>query len=124
MFKKSLKQANEFVAGDATHLKEILHPKNDPITIGYSIAYAYIKPGEASLPHRLTGSEVYHITAGEGIIYINKENLTIYQGDTIYVPPGSLQFVENTGRENLTFLCIVEPAWTPESEIVNNVNEG
>jgi len=118
MFKKSLKQAEEFIAGDATHLREILHPKNDPIKTEYSIAHAYIKPGEASLPHQLTGSEVYHIIAGEGIIYVDEENLTICQGDSVYVPPGSLQFLKNTGKENLTFICIVEPAWTPESEIV------
>jgi len=120
MFKKSLKQADEFVAGDATHLREILHPHNDPVKLGYSIAHAYIKPGQSSLPHRLSGSEVYHIIAGEGIIHINGESQAIQQGDTIYVPPGGLQFVENTGKENLTFICIVEPAWTPESEMVVN----
>lgn len=118
MFKKSLEQANEFIAGDATHLREILHPKNALVEIGYSIAHAYIKPGESSLPHKLTGSEVYHIIAGEGIIYIDQEKQVIRYGDTIYVPPKSLQFVENTGKENLTFICIVEPAWTPESETI------
>jgi len=118
MYKKSMEQAAKFTAGDATHLREILHPKNDRVQIGYSIAHAYVKPNESSLPHRLTGSEVYHIIAGEGIIHIDEENEVIRQGDTIYVPPGCLQFVENTGKENLTFICIVEPAWTPESETV------
>ncbi len=121
MFKKSIKQAGEFVAGDATHLREILHPKNDAVQLGYSIAHAYIKPNESSLPHRLTGSEVYYILAGEGIIHINEESQTIQQGDTIYVPPGGMQYVENTGKENLIFLCIVEPAWTPESEVITDV---
>jgi len=120
MFKKSLKQAAEFVAGDATHLREILHPHNDPVDIGYSIAHAYIKPGESSLPHRLIGSEVYHFIAGKGIIYINKENQVIQSGDTVYVPPGGLQFVENTGEDDLIFICIVEPAWTLDGEIVQH----
>lgn len=120
MFKKSLKETDEFVAGDATHLREILHPHNDPVKLGYSIAHAYIKPGQSSFPHKLTGSEVYHIIAGKGIIHIDGESQVIRQGDTIYVPPKGLQFVENTGKENLTFICIVEPAWTPESEMVVN----
>jgi len=118
MFKKSLKDALEFVAGDATNLREILHPHKDPVKIGYSIAHAYLKPNKSSLPHRLNGSEVYHITAGTGTIYVDKNKQPIQQGDTIYVPPGSLQFVKNTGDKDLIFICIVEPAWTPESEFL------
>ncbi len=120
MFKKSIEEAKEFVAGDATHLREIFHPHNDPIKLGYSIAHAYIKPSKSSLPHQLSGSEVYHFIAGKGVIHIDEKSQAIQQGDTIYVPPGSLQFVENTGKENLIFICIVEPAWTPESEVVIN----
>lgn len=118
MFKRSLKETPEFIAGDATHLREILHPNNDPVKIGYSIAHAYIKPNKSSLPHRLTGSEVYHIIAGIGIIYIDESKQTIQQGDTIYVPSGSLQSVKNTGDNDLIFICIVEPAWTADSESV------
>ena len=27
------------------------------------------------------------------------------------IPPGSTQYIENTGNSDLKFLCIVEPAW-------------
>jgi len=30
----------------------------------------------------------------------------------------SEQYIENTGSGNLQFLCIVEPAWKPEDEII------
>ncbi|TET15192.1 MAG: cupin domain-containing protein, partial [Candidatus Thorarchaeota archaeon] len=37
-------------------------------------------------------------------------------GDTIYVPPNAIQYIENTGDTNLVFLCIVYPSWRAEDE--------
>jgi len=120
MYKKSLEESSEFLAGDETLLREILHPHKDGVTIGYSIAHAKLEVGKSSLPHRLKGSEVYHILEGEGVIHIDAQSTPIQKGDTIYVPNKSLQFVENTGKCNLIFICIVEPAWTPESEFIDS----
>jgi len=119
MFKKSLEEAHEFLAGDKTHLREILHPHTDTIAkIGYSLAHARLTAQTSSLPHRLTSSEVYYILEGEGVIHIDTESIAIKKGDTIYVPPKSLQSVDNIGNNDLVFICIVEPAWTLDSESV------
>jgi len=108
----------EFVAGDKTLLREILHPHHDDVNIAYSIAHAQVEVGQASLPHRLTGSEVYYILEGVGRMHIEKESADVQPGDTIYVPPNAEQYIENTGTQPLVFICIVEPAWTEESESV------
>ena len=42
----------------------------------------------------------------------------VQAGAAVYVPPGVVQWVENTGGERLEFLCLVEPAWTGEGEEV------
>jgi mannose-6-phosphate isomerase-like protein (cupin superfamily) len=34
------------------------------------------------------------------------------------VPPGSVQWVVNSGSETMTFLCLVEPAWKQDDEEV------
>jgi mannose-6-phosphate isomerase-like protein (cupin superfamily) len=34
----------------------------------------------------------------------------------IYVPPRGVQHIENTGSDDLEFLCIVDPPWYPEAE--------
>jgi mannose-6-phosphate isomerase-like protein (cupin superfamily) len=34
------------------------------------------------------------------------------------VPPGGRQSLENTGSENIEFLCLVEPAWRAKDERV------
>ncbi len=118
MFKKSLDEAPEFIAGDKTILRELLQPDKDNVPTGYSIAHAQVMPGKASVPHRLAGSEVYHILQGTGIMCIDDESEHVKPGDTIFVPPKASQYIVNTGNDELTFICIVEPAWKEEDEII------
>ena len=118
MYIKHLKDCPEFIAGDNSHLREILNPGKVQIKINYSLAWAMVKPGEKTLPHKLKNSEVYYIIKGTGTIYINNERKLVEKNDTVYIPPDAVQFIENTGEKNLEFLCIVDPAWTPETETI------
>jgi mannose-6-phosphate isomerase-like protein (cupin superfamily) len=116
MFIKDLKNCKEIIAGDNTVLRELLHPDKEAIKLRYSLAHAVLKHGGTSLRHKLKSSEVYYILDGEGIMHINDEHAKVCKGHAIYVPPDSIQFIENTGRTDLKFLCIVEPAWRKEDE--------
>lgn len=118
MLKTSLTGRPQFVAGDGTHLRELLHPDQVPADIPYSLAHAVVKPGEASIPHSLSGSEVYYILSGTGVMYIDSEQAQVAPGTTIYVPPNATQHIRNTGSTELAFLCIVHPAWRAEEEQV------
>ncbi len=115
---KHSKQSIEFLAGDHTLLKEVLHPINDAININYSLAQARLEVGKSSLPHRLKSSETYYILEGEGEITIESETQSIKKGSIIFVPPNAEQFVRNIGQVDLVFLCIVEPYWRLEDEEV------
>lgn len=119
MIVKKLKDLKEIVALDDTIIREILNPKHDktPLHLGYSFAHATLPPKKASLPHRFkTASEVYHILKGEGVIHIDDEEERVGPGDTIYISPRGVQYIENTGEGNLEFLCIVYPEWQPDAE--------
>lgn len=120
MIHKKLKDIPEFIAGDLTHLKEVLHPNNDPLQLGFSLAHAYLKSGESSLPHRLSHSETYYFLDGKGEIFVDNRKQIVEYGDIVFVPAFSEQYVKNTGANKLIFLCIVSPPWTPESETINN----
>jgi mannose-6-phosphate isomerase-like protein (cupin superfamily) len=72
--------------------------------------------GGESLPHRLKTSEVYYILEGEGVMRIDDEVAQVRAGQTVYIPPGAVQRIRNTGSEELVFLCIVDPAWRAEDE--------
>ena len=116
MLIRDLKTSEKFISGDRAVLRELLHPGKSPLALRYSLAHAFVKPGKKTLPHRLKTSEVYYVLSGSGTMHINMESARVRPGQAVYIPPGSLQFIENTGRFDLAFLCIVDPAWRPEDE--------
>jgi mannose-6-phosphate isomerase-like protein (cupin superfamily) len=113
---RDLSKSRRFVSGDKAVLRELLHPDRARVDIRYSLAHAVVKPGKKTRPHRLATSEVYYILAGRGVMHVGDEAERVRAGQVIYVPPGSVQFIENSGRSDLAFLCIVDPAWRPEDE--------
>jgi len=118
VFVKKLSNCESFLAGDSTILKELFNPSKDKLCVNYSLAHAIVKPNSRSIKHSLTTSEVYYILKGSGIMHIEIESQNVSEGDTIIIPPNSVQFIENSGSDDLIFLCIVEPAWQAENEIV------
>jgi mannose-6-phosphate isomerase-like protein (cupin superfamily) len=116
MFVRLVDDCDELVAGDGSLLRELLHPGRAPLDIRYSLAHATVPPGAKTLPHRLTGTEVYYVIEGFGVMFIEDECEPVEPGSTVYIPPGAVQYIENTGDHELTFLCIVDPAWQPEDE--------
>lgn len=124
MLKVELTDEHQFVAGDGTHLREVLHPGKVPADIPYSIAHAVVKAGEASIPHSLRGSEVYYILEGSGVMHVDGEEADVASGTTVYVPTNATQHIENTGTGDLAFLCIVHPAWRAEDESVDSALDG
>jgi mannose-6-phosphate isomerase-like protein (cupin superfamily) len=118
MILKDLKNCEEFIAGDNSHLRELLHPGKEDLAIRYSLAHAVVKPGQVTRSHSLKNSEVYYILKGNGVMHINGESANVRPGQAVYIPPGSRQYIRNTGESDLIFLCIVDPAWRPEDEEV------
>lgn len=117
MLIKSINGCEYFQVPDKTVLCELLHPKNDNIEMGCSIAHAILDKDEASLPHKLkTSVEIYYILEGEGVMHIDNQLKEVGEGDAIYIPPGSVQWIKNTGQSSLKFLCVVTPPWRKEDE--------
>lgn len=115
---RRLEDCQEFLAGDHTRLRELLHPDRMPFSIGYSLAHGTLAPGAASKRHRLTSSEIYYFLAGRGVFHIAEQSSHVEAGTVVSVPPGAVQWVVNSGHDLMEFLCIVEPAWRQEDEEV------
>lgn len=119
MLIKKLKECQEIIALDNSLIRELLNPKKDQanLKLDYSLAHAEVKPRKATIPHRFkTASEVYYILKGKGIMHIDEKSVDVDPGDTIYIPPMSVQYIENRSQESLEFLCIVCPSWQPDAE--------
>jgi mannose-6-phosphate isomerase-like protein (cupin superfamily) len=118
MLIRRLRDCDEFIAGDGSILRELLHPAKGEIDIRYSLAHATVKPGEKTRPHRLKTTEVYYIIEGRGRMHIDDEVCEVSAGCAVYIPPGATQCIENIGPADLVFLCIVDPAWRAQDEDV------
>jgi mannose-6-phosphate isomerase-like protein (cupin superfamily) len=116
MFMRDVRDCTEITAGDGTRLRELFNPLKDKMELRYSVAVAVIAPGESSLLHRLKNSEVYYFLAGSGEMQVGGDIARVRPGQVVYVPPGGVQKVKNTGSEELMFICIVDPAWRAEDE--------
>ena len=116
MFLRSLASRDEFIAGDGTALRELLHGPKDNLALRCSLAHARLAPGCTSYLHRLSTSEVYYILAGRGRMDIDQETRDVAPGDVIYIPPHAAQRITSVGPDDLQFLCIVDPAWRADDE--------
>ena len=118
MIIKKIENVEAFEGNEGTQIKQIISPIETNNAIRYSMAHCTISPGKNSRPHIMKTSEMYYILEGKGIMHIDSETKQVNQNDLIFVPPMSKQFLENNGETQLVALCIVDPAWKQEDEIL------
>ncbi len=90
-----------------------------------SLAEALVKPGErTSCVSHKTIEEVWYIVRGTGQFHrlspdgTDEQIVTIQLGDALFIPTGYRFWVENTGTEDLIFLCHDAPAWPGHDEAI------
>ena len=118
MFIRRLDEMKTFESGDGAVLKELFNPATEKMDLGDSFAHAELAPGAATKWHTLEYSEVYYILEGTALMYIDDETSPVSPGCCVYIPPKGKQRIENTGSIPVKFICIVDPAWRPECEDV------
>jgi mannose-6-phosphate isomerase-like protein (cupin superfamily) len=119
MLVKRFSDCKEIAALDGTILRELLNPRHEQadLKLDYSLAHAVVRPGQSSIPHRFCeASEVYYIIQGTGRMHVDSETSDVSVGDTVYIPPMGVQYIENIGDTDLVFLCVVSPSWYPDAE--------
>jgi mannose-6-phosphate isomerase-like protein (cupin superfamily) len=116
MLIKSESQCRQFIANDGCRIRELLHPENDGVDLGFSLAIAEVEPGGHTYRHRLRQSEVYYIVAGAGVVHIGDGERAVSVGDAIFIPPDQVQWIHNTSSDTLKFVAIVAPPWRREDD--------
>lgn len=116
MLIKSESQCRQFMANDGCRIRELLHPENDGVDLGFSLAIAEVKPGGRTCRHRLRQAEVYYIVAGSGVVHIGDEERAVAIGDAVFIPPNQVQWIRNPNSETLRFAAIVTPPWRGEDD--------
>ena len=115
---KEIENIDAFSGHEGTQIRQIFSPEDTGNTTQYSLAHCTINPGNSSKPHTMKTSEIFYILQGSGIMHVGTEQKEITKNETIFVPPMFKQFIENNGDIDLIALCIVDPAWRQEDEVM------
>ncbi len=112
MIKSRYKDIPPYTTKDGSEIRELMHPAVQG-NHNQSLAEAIIPAGKQTVLHRHNHSEeIYHITAGHGVMQLGVEKFEIRIGDTIAIPPGTPHAIENYGIEPLKILCCCSPPYS------------
>lgn len=65
---------------------------------------AYVAPHK----HKIQ-EQVYHILDGEGLMEIESERKVVHKDDVVFIPPGVMHAIYNTGLTDLRFIVVTSP---------------
>lgn len=116
MLVKSTAECPPFIAPDGCLIREVLHPVRHGVSLPYSLAVAEVAPGERTYRHRLARQEVYYLLEGEGVMHVDAESRMLAAGDTVLIPAGAVQWIENRGAAVLRFIALVSPPWSAAAD--------
>jgi len=97
---------------DGSLIRELMHPSQHA-SRKQSLAEAEVQAGECTALHRHNKTEeLYHITAGQGLMTLGTETFPVQIGDTVCIAPGTAHCIENTGDTVLRILCSCCPPYS------------
>jgi mannose-6-phosphate isomerase-like protein (cupin superfamily) len=104
-------EGDEFLSSENVFILENWNHADDP---ALSVARARLAPGECTQEHVLVGTaERYLVVRGTGEVRVGAlPASTVQPGDVVYIPPGTVQSICNTGTGDLVFYCICTPAFS------------
>jgi len=111
---KNLNLQSELYTKERCYITELSNTPDDP---GLSIARARVVTGVTTRWHRLRNTaERYYILQGTGIMEVGElPPREVNAGDIVIIPPMCRQRITNTGADDLIFLAICTPRFSPES---------
>ncbi len=96
---------------DGSVIRELMHPGVHG-NRNQSLAEARVAAGQQTALHRhIASEELYHVSAGEGLMTLGEERFAIRPGDTIAIAPNTPHCVKNTGPDELVILCCCSPPY-------------
>lgn len=79
-----------------------------------NLAVVTIDKGQAAQPHlHCATEELYFILEGQGEVKVGEMMSEVSQGYAIFIPPGNIHTIRNTGQTTLRLLAINSPPYDP-----------
>jgi mannose-6-phosphate isomerase-like protein (cupin superfamily) len=97
---------------DGSTIRELMHPAVQG-NLAQSLAEAIIPVGTRTILHQHHKTEeLYHVTAGRGLMTLGDACFAVKVGDTVLIPPGVPHRIEAAGFKALHILCCCSPAYS------------
>jgi mannose-6-phosphate isomerase-like protein (cupin superfamily) len=101
-----------YLTKDGSEIRELLHPAQNGVS-NQSLAEATVPAGSRTRLHRHQRTEeIYHVTAGMGVMTLGANTFDVATGDSVLIPPGTPHCIEATGTIPLRILCCCSPAYS------------
>ena len=100
-------------------IKPVVSPKTVE-SKNLRFALGVFNPDEGLVPHiHPESEEVYYVIKGKGTVYIGEERkeISIEPEIALYIPPGTIHGVKNTGKEKIIVAFFVAPGGDPTKEV-------
>lgn len=79
-----------------------------------NLAHVNIDEGRTAQPHlHRETEELYFILGGQGEVSIGSSVCAVSEGSAVFIPPGYVHTIKNTGRTTLRLLAINSPPYDP-----------
>jgi len=109
-----LAEVAAYVTRDGSQIRELMHPQVHG-NRSQSLAEATIAAGGRTQLHRHgISEELYHVTAGRGLMTLGEARFEVGAGDTVLIPPGTPHCIAALGGEDLRILCCCAPPYAHE----------
>jgi quercetin dioxygenase-like cupin family protein len=110
---KPLAAGNEFYIDEGCFVIELANSAEDP---ALSVARCRVEPGKTTRWHRLSGTvERYIVQSGVGLVEVGDlPAQRVVPGDMVIIPSQCRQRIANVANEDLIFLAICTPRFTPD----------
>jgi mannose-6-phosphate isomerase-like protein (cupin superfamily) len=90
----------------------------------HSLAQVVIQSGNASALHYHKHSEEsYFILAGEANLIINNQSFKLVPGEAVLIEPHDIHQISNHKDQDLEFIAVCVPAWSPDDSFEVNKTE-
>jgi mannose-6-phosphate isomerase-like protein (cupin superfamily) len=104
--------SREYFTREGCYITELHNRSDDPEV---SIARARVEPGVCTALHVVDFAERYLIENGRGVMTLgDAPPYAVAAGDVVVIPAGTAQRIENTGPDDLIFLCVCTPRFVTE----------
>lgn len=107
-------EAPPYLTKDGSTIRELMHPARHG-NCRQSLAEATVLPDARTQLHRhALSEELYHVSAGCGIMTLGGRQFPVAVGDTVLIAPGTPHRIEATGATPLRILCCCSPPYSHE----------